>query len=696
LSAQIIKRQRFLGVGLAEGVRPRNLATHYYASLFGLCLMTFIGVMQPFILTSILKVPLAQQGKITGSLGFYNELTLLLFTPLFGILSDRIGRKIIFAFGFIVVGAACFLYPQAATVEQLTLYRIIFALGASAISGMFSTVIADYVSNQDRGKGTGLMGVFNGLGAMLSAVGLLSLPVFFTKRGFAYEYALQLTFLVAVGIATVSTIILLLGLKGGAATVGHEPKGFFQLAKEGILAAKNPAILLAYAAAFVSRGDLALVGSFLILWLNKYGLQNGLSEVEANKQAQLGFVIVQSAALLAAPIVGILSDRLNRVTAVMLAVGISAIGYSSLSLVDNPLSGTMKIALFVVGFGEVAGVIASQVLIAQFAPKEIRGSVIGVFGFCGALGILTAFKVGGYLFDHWRESGPFLLFGIFGSLVVLLGLAIRNKVKVNVDMKTVVITGSTRGIGYGLAHEFLKHGCKVVVSGRTQEACDKAVAQLSAPHGAEKVFGFPCDVTNYEDNQNLWNAARAKFGKIDVWINNAGISNAYVPFWEVSPQTVKNVTDTNMLGAMNGCHVALRGMIEQGGGELYNMYGFGSDGRKAEGLTLYGATKYGLKYLTESLLKDAKDTPVKIGSLSPGIVLTDLWDDLYEGMPERKEKSKKIVNILGDKVETVTPYLAEQVLANEKNGAKIAWLTGGKAAWRFLTAPFKKRDLFTD
>jgi NAD(P)-dependent dehydrogenase (short-subunit alcohol dehydrogenase family) len=242
----------------------------------------------------------------------------------------------------------------------------------------------------------------------------------------------------------------------------------------------------------------------------------------------------------------------------------------------------------------------------------------------------------------------------------------------------------------------LKRGCKVVVSGRTQDACDKATAELSAKHTADSIFAVPCDVTNYEQIQNLWDKSTEKFGKIDVWINNAGISNAYVPFWEVAPETIKNVSDTNFLGAMNGSHVALKEMIKQGGGQLYNMYGFGSDGRKADGLTLYGATKYGLKYLTEALAKEAKDTNVVVASLSPGIVLTDLWDDLYEGMPERKEKSKKIVNILGDKVETVTPFLAEQVLQNEKSGAKIAWLTGGKAFWRFATAAFNKRNLFKD
>ncbi|HMS40356.1 MAG TPA: SDR family NAD(P)-dependent oxidoreductase [Pyrinomonadaceae bacterium] len=688
------KKRTFLGIGLSDGVKPSNLATHYYASLFGLSLMTFFGFILANVLTGILNTPLSELGRVSGNLGFYKELVFLALVPLFGVLSDKIGRKLIFAFGFAVVGIACYFFPNAKTLDELTVYQLLFSVGASAITGMFSTVIADYLTDRDRGKGTGLMGVFNGLGAMLSAIGLLSLPAFFGRRGYEFNQSLQMTFYVVGGIAFVSTIILLIGLKGGKATTKEESKGFLTLAKEGILAAKHPAILLAYLAAFVSRGDLALVGQTLTNWLTKYSLENGLSQSDAQRQAQLGIVVVQSVALFAAPIIGIMADRINRLTAVIIAVAISAIGYSSLFLIENPLGFNMKLALMLVGVGEVAGVIVSQVLIAQYAPKEIRGSIIGVFGFCGALGILTALKFGGYLFDVWTESAPFLLFGIFGAITVIYGLAIRNKVKVKLPMKTVVITGSTRGIGYGLANEFLKRGCKVVVSGRSQDACDKATAELSAKHNKENIYAVPCDVTNYEHMQNLWNKSAEKFGKIDAWINNAGISNAYIPFWEVSPETIKNVTDTNMLGAMNGSHVALKEMIKQGSGELYNMYGFGSDGRKANGLTLYGATKYGLKYLTEALTKEAKDTPIKIGSLSPGIVLTDLWDDLYEGMPERKEKSKKIVNILGDKVETVTPFLAEKVLENDKNGAKIAWLTGGKAFWRFATAAFNKRNLF--
>jgi NAD(P)-dependent dehydrogenase (short-subunit alcohol dehydrogenase family) len=260
-------------------------------------------------------------------------------------------------------------------------------------------------------------------------------------------------------------------------------------------------------------------------------------------------------------------------------------------------------------------------------------------------------------------------------------------------MKTVVITGSTRGIGYGLADSFLSLGCAVVVSGRTPAGVEKAVAELSAKHEADHVFGHSCDVTDYEQVQALWDAAQARFGTIDIWINNAGIAHPDRSFWDHSPERIKAVVDTNLVGSMYGSKVALRGMLEQGFGSLYNMEGLGSDGRKERHSTLYGCTKYGIRYLTESLVQETQGTPVLVGALSPGMVVTDFL--LRRGRsPEDWERVKRILNILADRVETVTPWLAQRVLANDKTGVRISWLTRRKVIGRFLVAPFRKRDLF--
>jgi NAD(P)-dependent dehydrogenase (short-subunit alcohol dehydrogenase family) len=130
------------------------------------------------------------------------------------------------------------------------------------------------------------------------------------------------------------------------------------------------------------------------------------------------------------------------------------------------------------------------------------------------------------------------------------------------------------------------------------------------------------------------------------------------------------------------------------GGAIYNMEGLGSDGRMIAGLIPYGTTKYALRYLTKGLAKEVEGTPVRMCHLSPGMVTTDLLvGDLEEMSATERAQRVKLINILADKVETVTPWLAARILANRKNGNHIAWLTGGKVAIRFLLAPFRKRSV---
>jgi NAD(P)-dependent dehydrogenase (short-subunit alcohol dehydrogenase family) len=261
----------------------------------------------------------------------------------------------------------------------------------------------------------------------------------------------------------------------------------------------------------------------------------------------------------------------------------------------------------------------------------------------------------------------------------------------------IVITGSTRGIGYGLADSLLALGASVVVSGRTKAASDAAAAKLAVRHGAGKdgadtVWGQPCDVADLAQDQALWDAAVAHMGGVDVWICNAGISTPQRPFWEHPASDVDAVVRTNLVGAMYGAQVALRGMVAQGSGQIYLMEGFGSSGEMAPGMGLYGSTKAALRYLAAALKADAASTPVLVGTISPGMVITDMVLDQYAGQPERWERARRIWNILGDRVEDVTPYLAQRIIANRRNGARIAWLGPARIAWRFLMARIRPRD----
>ena len=226
------------------------------------------------------------------------------------------------------------------------------------------------------------------------------------------------------------------------------------------------------------------------------------------------------------------------------------------------------------------------------------------------------------------------------------------------------------------------------------KSVDEVAGELAELHGASRVSGQPCDVTVFAQVQALWDAAVARFGRVDIWINNAGISQPQMDFWNHTPGATEAVVDTNLVGTMYGCQVALRGMRGQGSGAVYNMEGLGSDGRWVEGLTLYATTKYALRYLDESLAKEVEGSGLIVGAIAPGMLITGLITDQYRDRQEDWEDAKKIFSILADRVETVAPWLVEQVLANDKNGARIAWLSRSKIMGRFLTARFRQRDLF--
>lgn len=260
-------------------------------------------------------------------------------------------------------------------------------------------------------------------------------------------------------------------------------------------------------------------------------------------------------------------------------------------------------------------------------------------------------------------------------------------------MKTIVITGSTGGIGRGLAHEFLSRGCNVAVSGRSPESVAAAVADLGADHDPERVVGKACDITVADQLDALWGAAVDAFGSVDVWINNAGISIPRDKLWNQSLDEIRAVLDTNVLGTVLGVRTAVIGMLAQGSGQVWLVEGFGSNNEVQDGRAAYGASKRAVRYLRKALLAETKATPVQICTMSPGILAPDLLaSDLDRTSPEWA-RAQKTFNILGDRVDAVTPWLADNVLATDKTGTTVVWLTRRKAAGRFISAPFRKRDV---
>ena len=261
-------------------------------------------------------------------------------------------------------------------------------------------------------------------------------------------------------------------------------------------------------------------------------------------------------------------------------------------------------------------------------------------------------------------------------------------------MKNIVITGSTRGIGFGLAQQFLQRGCSVALNGRSEARVTQTVARLGQDYDAARIVGQPGDVALPETHRALWETAVSRFGTVDIWINNAGLSHDTLPLWEIPSATIRTTIEINVLGLLYGSQIAMQEMGKQGHGQIYNMEGFGSGGRTRAGMSVYGTSKAAVAYASKALIKEAKGTAVQVCTLQPGMVMTDLVLDRFKEKPEELEKVKGIFNIIADTPENVTRWLAEKILATRKHGTHLAYLPTYKLIGRFLSAPFSKRDLF--
>lgn len=266
-------------------------------------------------------------------------------------------------------------------------------------------------------------------------------------------------------------------------------------------------------------------------------------------------------------------------------------------------------------------------------------------------------------------------------------------------MKTIVITGSTRGIGFALAREFLKNGCQVVISGRSDASVRNSIAKLAAEYPKDQIAGFACDVTQYGEITTLWELSKTQFGNIDIWINNAGISNEQASFWEIPVDEIRSVIETNVLGELFGTKVAVQGFLDQGFGAVYNVEGLGANGKtnNVKGFSIYGTSKAGLHYFNQCLFKEIDHPKIIAGALQPGMVLTDLVTGQYDEKPEEWEKVKGILGIISSPIDDVAVWMTNKILTNHKNGAYFHYGGTLRILKRMILSPFrKKREIIVE
>lgn len=203
--------------------------------------------------------------------------------------------------------------------------------------------------------------------------------------------------------------------------------------------------------------------------------------------------------------------------------------------------------------------------------------------------------------------------------------------------KVAIITGSTRGIGNGIAKAFAACGASVVVTGRKQDACDKAAAEIEALGGG-KAIGVATEVTKSEDRANLIAKTVEKFGRLDILINNAGVGGKEAPILTIEEDEWDHTLDADLKSLYFISKLAAAQIKEQGtGGRIINMAS--AAGIKApKYASVYGAAKAAVIHLTKIMANEWARYGINVNSIAPGYIATDMTKDVMAN-----EKNAEVV-----------------------------------------------------
>ncbi|MGM0339524.1 SDR family NAD(P)-dependent oxidoreductase [Candidatus Enterococcus murrayae] len=206
------------------------------------------------------------------------------------------------------------------------------------------------------------------------------------------------------------------------------------------------------------------------------------------------------------------------------------------------------------------------------------------------------------------------------------------------DGKVIIITGGSSGMGAAMARDFISRGAKVAIFDLNEAKGKTLAAEIG-----EMATYYKIDVTSKLEIEKGVAAVEEKYGPLTTLINSAGISKM-VPFLESSEELWDTTMNVNLKATFLCCQVAIRRMIEHGGGEILNMSSL--SGKKASSWqTIYCASKFGVQGLTQSIAKEFADQNIRINSICPGIVYTEMWEKLkYEYARKRNIDPEEVMD----------------------------------------------------
>lgn len=188
--------------------------------------------------------------------------------------------------------------------------------------------------------------------------------------------------------------------------------------------------------------------------------------------------------------------------------------------------------------------------------------------------------------------------------------------------KIAVVTGGSRGIGRATAQAFLNEGATVIITASRPETAKKAVDEIKSENPNAKIEGISPDLTSEKAMREAYAEIHAKYGRIDIVVNNAGVSDS-TPFSKYTEDAYDKIMDLNVKGVFNSCIAVVDFMKEQGGGVILNTSSMVSRYGQPGGI-IYPTSKFAVNGFTLSLARELGPCGIRVNAVAPGITETDM------------------------------------------------------------------------
>jgi NAD(P)-dependent dehydrogenase (short-subunit alcohol dehydrogenase family) len=234
---------------------------------------------------------------------------------------------------------------------------------------------------------------------------------------------------------------------------------------------------------------------------------------------------------------------------------------------------------------------------------------------------------------------------------------------IDLSGKVALITGASRGIGYGIAAELVRRGAAVTICSRKEDQITAAGEQLRKEVDGARVLAVAGNTGSDADRAEVVRRTMAELGSLDILINNTGINPVYGPLVDADLGAVRKIFDTNVVGTLGFVQLALRAWMAEHGGSIVNIASVG--GLRSTGvIAAYGASKAALIRLTEELAWQLGPA-VRVNAVAPAVVKTKFAEALYT---DREDEAS-------------AQYPMRRLGTPEDVASLVAFLVSDQASW---------------